>query len=88
MNRVARWTGFSWAQLDTGLNGDVLARAVYQNQLYAGGVFTGAPGSGGNAPSFARWSGVAWEPVLGTGLDREVRVMVPDGNTLDIGGAF
>src|SRR5579885_1083625 len=34
-NHIAVWNGTVWDSLSTGMNGDVLALAVYNNELYA-----------------------------------------------------
>lgn len=66
-NRIAKWDGASWSALGAGMDGDVLALAVFDTgggpRLYAGGDFTtagGVPASG-----FACWDGTAWSAVPG-----------------------
>ena len=49
--RIARWDGYSWSTLGSGMNGDVLALIVYNGELIAGGNFTNA----GGKPAFVKW---------------------------------
>lgn len=44
-NNVARWTGTRWAPLADGLDGSVLSLAVYDDRLYASGLFDQANGT-------------------------------------------
>jgi hypothetical protein len=70
-NHIAKWDGTSWSALASGLNGDVLGLAVYDDDgpgphpaaLYAGGTFTSA--GGGTAWGIARWDGTSWSDVGG-----------------------
>lgn len=58
---VAAWDGAAWTVLGGGMNERVMALAVFEGNLYAGGWFTSA---GGNAVScIARWDGAAWQDV-------------------------
>ncbi|MCH8259568.1 MAG: hypothetical protein IIC46_05115 [Planctomycetes bacterium] len=69
VNRIARWTGSTWAPLGSGMNDDVLSLAVYdpdgpgpiRSALYCGGTFTVAGGR--QASRIARWDGSEWSEV-------------------------
>jgi trimeric autotransporter adhesin len=76
-NRVARWTGTTWAAMGAGLDGTAYDAVVRNGQLYVGGDFTTAGTVA--SPGLARWTGSAWaaghtnanvqiEIVLGLGL--------------------
>jgi len=70
-NYIAKWDGTSWSPLGTGMNGTVIALAVFDDglgggpALYAGGDFVTAGGETVN--HIAKWDGASWSP-LGTGL--------------------
>lgn len=70
-NRVAKWTGTTWAPLDSGLSARARALAVFDDgsgggpSLYASGEFTSAGGV--SAQRIARWNGQSWA-ALGTGV--------------------
>ena len=68
---LARWDGTSWSSLAGGMNGAVVALAVFDDgggggpALYATGGFSEAGGVAANG--IARWDGSAWSP-LGDGF--------------------
>jgi hypothetical protein len=76
---IARWNGASWQALDGGipphgmcpcdgsfvLCGTVFALTEYNDELAAGGFFTGAGGMSAN--HIAAWDGTSWQ-ALGTGM--------------------
>jgi trimeric autotransporter adhesin len=72
-NGIARWNGTVWSALGSGMSGAgidgngpyVLALAVSDTNLYAGGDFTMAGGV--PATNIARWNGSSWS-ALGTGI--------------------
>ncbi len=74
-----------WAPLGSGLNGPVLALAIYNNKLIAGGNFTTAGGNGANY--IAAWDGSVWTP-LGTGTNYAVCALTVYNNQLIAGGGF
>lgn len=81
-NRVARWTGTTFAPLGTGLDGPVYALATLPDgSLVAGGAFQMA---GGN--NLARWDGTAWSP-LGSGTNNTVEALavLPNGDLVAAG---
>lgn len=95
---VARWDGSQWHALGGGMTtasgqtSAVHALAVFQNELYAGGLFQRAGNV--NVPGLAKWNGSSWQPV-GTGLTASTSfgprvtslLAAPDGR-LYIGGSF
>ncbi len=65
-NRIAKWDGFAWSALGSGLNNWVSALAFDSSgNLYAGGEFTAAGGIAVNR--IAKWDGFTWS-ALGTGM--------------------
>ncbi|HEX7585125.1 MAG TPA: hypothetical protein VF373_10585, partial [Prolixibacteraceae bacterium] len=38
-NYIAKWNGSAWSPLGTGTNGTVNSLAVYNSELYTGGLF-------------------------------------------------
>ena len=51
----------NWTPLGSGMNGQVLALCVYNNELIAGGSFTTAGGISANY--IAKWNGSSWSPL-------------------------
>ncbi len=96
-NNIARWDGFSWSALGTGMNHDVRALTVFDDgsgsgpALYAGGLFTIAGGVKANY--IAKWNGSSWS-ALGEGMNYDVYAFTvfDDGNgggpALYAGGFF
>jgi hypothetical protein len=86
---VMRWSGNSWTQLGTNMDGKVAALAVNGTSVYAGGAFSKAGGV--PARSLAKWTGEAWEaigsgvPVNGT-LSYEVNALAMNGSDLYVCG--
>lgn len=96
-NSIARWNGDSWTTLGPGVNGEVLAMAVYDDgagsgpALYVGGYFSMAGGLSAN--SIAKWNGSDWS-ALGSGVDGAVLSLTVfdegagDGPGLFVGGGL
>jgi hypothetical protein len=96
-NYVAKWNGSSWSALGSGMGGNILysypgisAVAVSGTNLYAGGVFTTAGGSGANY--VAKWNGSSWS-ALGSGIGggsygTTVSALAVSGSDLYAGGNF
>ena len=90
---IARWNGSAWQPLGGGIGssfaiqGTVYALEVFQNELYAAGVFDRADGAL-VVSNVARWDGAQWHDVAG-GIDGEVYALEvgPDGR-LYAGGSF
>lgn len=63
---IARWNGTAWAPFGAGFDGDVFALAVYQDVLYAGGIFSEAQGTWMNddidLPPSPGWVEVEMDP--------------------------
>ncbi len=74
-----------WQPLGSGVNGNVYALTLYNNELIAGGYFTFAGSQPAN--SIARWNGTSWQP-LGTGMDFSVFALTVYNNELIAGGPF
>src|SRR5690606_17667281 len=75
VNNTARWDGASWAPLDQGVYGGVVAPVVSAltvydagsgDELFAGGRFTVAGSAA--ARQMARWDGASWRAVGGLGV--------------------
>ena len=86
-NNVAKWDGTNWSALGSGLNCNcfysfVRSLCVYNNELYAGGLFD----SQGNN-NIAKWNGSSWS-ALGSGTDSEVNSLKVFNNELYVGGLF
>jgi hypothetical protein len=82
---IARWNGRSWSAVGGGVNGQVYAIAIKDNDVYVGGEFTEAGGV--SARNVARWDGAAWWPV-GSGTDDRVYALAFKGTDLYAGGRF
>jgi hypothetical protein len=88
---IAAWDGSSWSPLGSGVSdgsntGTVLALAVYDGKLIAGGGFTTAGGSPAN--SIAAWDGSTWSPLgQGVGAGTVFALAVHNGQ-LVAGGIF
>ena len=99
-NRIARWDGFAWSALGSGMsNAEVYAIASYAGDLYGAGYFDAAGGVAGTA-KIARWDGTAWASIgaqqssflnqlwgLTTWDDGDGEALYITGNFLDMGGA-
>jgi trimeric autotransporter adhesin len=96
-HRIAAWNGTAWSTLDTGtsrgigVNGDsIMALAVFNGLLYAGGSFTTLI-TGASANRLAAWNGSAWStlPVgASNGVGGSVNALYNSSGKLFIGGAF
>ncbi len=81
----------TWSPLGTGLRDTadvysyVTALAIFDGDLYAGGVFTRAGDS--LSPNIARWDGTDWSPV-GHGIGASVSALAADATDLYVGGDF
>ena len=94
---IAKWNGFSWSALGTGIGGSVAALAVFDDGSGGGSaLFTGGDiytVGGVPANNIAKWNGTAWLR-LGTGIDGSVvSLTVFDdgsggGSALYAGGEF
>ncbi|MHC4414772.1 MAG: hypothetical protein ACYS0G_05765 [Planctomycetota bacterium] len=97
LNRIAKWDGRTWSELDSGMDDRVHALAVFDDgtgkgpALYAGGRFTTAGGATVN--HIAKWDGSTWSPLDG-GVDGTVYALAVfddgtgTGPALYVGGFF
>lgn len=69
VSRIARWDGFTWAPLGTGVNGTVEAMIEFNGELIVAGQFSQAGGA--SASRIARWNGASWS-TMGSGFDNTV----------------
>ncbi|MFN0137033.1 MAG: immunoglobulin domain-containing protein [Phycisphaerae bacterium] len=88
VSRVARVDVRSdtFAVLGAGINDDVLALAVVNDQIYIGGEFLSGPG-GVAADRIAQFDGTNWN-ALGDGVDAAVRDIQPIGTDVFVVGDF
>ncbi|MEZ4701092.1 MAG: hypothetical protein R2834_12220 [Rhodothermales bacterium] len=90
VGRIARWESTGWDLLAGGLNTDVRALVIDdQDRVYAGGLFTRTPGGGMTLNHVALWND-AWSP-LGTGagddpFDEVSTLLLASDGALLVGG--
>ena len=84
-NYIAKWDGYTWSPLGTGMNGEVYSLTTFNGALYAGGAFTKAGGTTVNR--IAKWNGSAWSKVA-NGMNGNVHALTTFGTDLIAGGAF
>lgn len=87
-NRIARWDGYNWHPLGSGINGAPFAFTIYNNELIIGGGFTSAGGVDAN--DVVRWDGTNFYPMGKgfTGGPSGVRTFTTYNNELIAGGGF
>jgi trimeric autotransporter adhesin len=89
--RIARWyeprfTGTQgWVPMGAGFNSTVLAIERFNNEIYAGGVFTNSGGTTVNR--IARFDGSSWQ-AMGGGANEAVRALKAYNGSLYVGGSF
>ncbi len=89
-NNISEWNGTNWAPLSSGLEittGTAIVKAlcVYNNELYAGGIFDNSASVTMN--NIAKWDGANWQPV-GLGTNGTVSSLCVFNNELYVGGTF
>ena len=86
-NHIAKWDGFAWSALGSGMNGRVKALVIDDdNNLYAGGKFDMAGGVSAN--NIARWDGNTWS-AMGSGMNNSVSALATNSSgNLYAGGSF
>jgi hypothetical protein len=86
-NRLARWTGSSWASFAPGLTNSFYELVVHRDQLYAVGVFQASDGHAGD--DFLRWNGHAWSAITSPGvIPGFPSVIAVHGDSIQIAGEF
>lgn len=91
VNNIARWDGQAWSPVGAGFSGSsgnnarVLALAVHQGELIAGGGWL--PDDHQSTSWIARWNGGIWLP-LGEGVDGAVWDLTVMGDDLIAAGTF
>ena len=86
---VAQWDGSHWSALGAGvgeMGAGVLALAMNNGLVYAGGAFQHANGTN-QVNSIAAWNGTRWS-ALGTGIGGTVAALAVGDNNLYAGGRF
>jgi hypothetical protein len=93
LNHVARLADQAWQPLGAlsagGANDPVIALAVHQGELFAGGIFTSIGGVAANR--LARHDGLGWQALgdeQGNGVDGPVFALLSRPDGLYLGGAF
>ncbi len=83
---IAKWDGSNWSSLGGGLNHEPLGFAVYEDELYATGIFDSASGFG-SMRFISKWNGSAWQEV-GGGFSNVGTVLKVFNDELIAGGFF
>jgi hypothetical protein len=83
--KVARWDGSSWTDLGGAFNNRIRALVMFQNNLYAMGMFSMIDNQ--NISYLARWDGNQWVAVGGNPNNWISAATVSNGR-LYVGGAF
>jgi len=90
-NYIAKWDGINWSDVGGGVigigggNGQVHDLIIYNDELYAGGVFSYAGGV--PAQYIAKWDGTQWCG-LGSYFDNRIYGLAVYQDMLYIGGGF
>ncbi|MGA2280814.1 MAG: hypothetical protein ABSG80_10995 [Verrucomicrobiota bacterium] len=64
---IARFDGRNWRPVGAGLNNQVIALAVSNNNVYAGGYFTGTADGHSSLPYIGWWDGTNWNSLGNAG---------------------
>lgn len=84
---IAYLSNGTWVQLDGGLDGEVHAMAVYNNELYVGGNFAGSA-NGIASEGLIKWTGTEWLAVNTLGFYGDVYTLQVHNDKLYVGGDF
>jgi hypothetical protein len=82
---VLHWNGAAWVRLGDIFDGPVLALAVFEGELIAGGAFAHAEGV--RLGGLARWRDGRWQPI-GSGMNGDVQDLLVNGEEFWASGAF
>ena len=88
-NGIATWNDTAWGAMGNGFNNAVLALAVFNGEVYAGGIFDSSRDGSTALNHIAKWNGTTWVQV-GEGLNDTVYALTMDSvhNKLYAGGGF
>jgi hypothetical protein len=84
-NNVAKWNGWRWLPLGSGVSGPVNAIQEFNGKIFVGGLFSSAGNTA--AQNIAAWDGRAWSAPGGV-VDAAILAMAVSNNELFVGGAF
>ncbi len=84
-NNVAKWNGWRWLPLGSGVSGPVNAIQEFNGKIFVGGLFSSAGNTA--AQNIAAWDGRAWWAPGGV-VDAAILAMAVSNNELFVGGAF
>lgn len=87
-NKLVRWNGGSWQQVESSAPGHVFSISCYQvynGKLIAGGVFTSTDGE--SISLIAQWDGTSWSP-YDSGPNGYIHAMAIYDNKLVVAGYF
>ena len=84
----ARWDGSSWSTLGVGLNSAINTVVNYENEVVAGGFFSGQSFQGEPLFGVGRFDGSAWHTLSKDGTDGPVRALFRDDGVVYAGGDF
>ncbi len=84
-NNVAKWNGWRWLPLGSGVSGSVNAIQEFNGKIYVGGLFSSAGNTA--AQNIAAWDGRAWSAPGGV-VDGAILAMAVSNDELFVGGAF
>ncbi len=77
----------TWTDLDGGVDGEVFAMAIFNNELYVGGAFDSSF-SGVYSEGVIKWTGTQWEVANTIGLYGEIYAFQVYNGKLYLGGDF
>jgi hypothetical protein len=88
IDEFARWNGSAWSSLGVGLNSSVNTVVNYQNEVVAGGFFTGQSFQGETLFHVGRFDGSQWHTLSLDGTNGVVRSLFTQNGIVYAGGDF
>lgn len=85
-NSIIAWNGDTWATLGEGVEGEILAMDIYNNQVYIAGNFT-LPNEE-DTSNIAVWDGSAWQGLQSGDMEGQIYDIIFYQGDLVIGGDF